>query len=63
MKEVKAFIKPEKLSEVMLALHEVEGLTGASATDVRGFGRDRTRIAEAEPEVALDFTPHIRDML
>lgn len=41
MKEIRAYIKPHKLSEVTLALHRVEGLTGMSVTDVRGFGRGR----------------------
>lgn len=43
MKEIKAYIKPHKLSSVTLALHKVEGLTGMSVTDVRGFGRGRAK--------------------
>ncbi len=43
MKEVKAYVKPNKLSDVTLALHEVEGLTGMSIIDVRGFGRQRPK--------------------
>jgi nitrogen regulatory protein PII len=42
MKEIKAYIKPYKLSEVTLALHQVKGLTGMSVTDVRGFGHTRS---------------------
>ena len=43
MKEIKAYIKPHKLSEVTLALHKVEGLTGVSVMDVRGFGRPKPK--------------------
>jgi nitrogen regulatory protein P-II 1 len=61
MKMLIAFIKPNKLNPVMLALHKIEGLTGASSSEVHGFGRDRSRhIPEQEPEISLDFRPHIR---
>lgn len=61
MKMVVAFIKKNKFDEVMLALHKVEGLTGASSSEVHGFGRDRTRhVPEETTEISLDFAPHIR---
>jgi len=41
MKEIKAYIKPHKLSEVTKALHKVENLTGVSVVQVEGFGRSR----------------------
>ncbi len=43
MKEIKAYIKPHKLSEVTLALHKVKGLSGMSVIDARGFGRGRAK--------------------
>ena len=61
MKMVIAFIKENKFDEVMLALHKIEGLTGASSSNIHGFGRDRSRhIPEQGPEISLDFKPHIR---
>jgi len=61
MKLVTAFIKPQKLSDVTLALHEIEGLTGASVSDVRGFGRGRAKDApDRVREEAGDFVPHVR---
>jgi len=61
MKMVIAFIKKNKFDEVMFALHKIEGLTGASSSDVHGFGRDRTKNVQGqESEISLDFTPHIR---
>ncbi len=61
MKEVKAYIKPHKLSDVTLALHKVEGLTGMSVVDVRGFGRSRGE-NEGHRVVAdlVDYVPHVK---
>ncbi len=56
MKLIVAFIKPHKLQPVTLALHKVEGMTGVSVTDGRGFGRLPLR----EVEKVFDFTPHVR---
>ncbi|MBZ0273662.1 P-II family nitrogen regulator [bacterium] len=39
MKFIHAYIKPERLAPVTLALRKVEGLTGMSVFDCRGFGR------------------------
>ncbi|MCB1186689.1 P-II family nitrogen regulator [bacterium] len=41
MKEIKAYIKPFKLDEVMLGLSAIEGLTGMSFNRVEGYGRGR----------------------
>jgi nitrogen regulatory protein P-II 1 len=43
MKEIKAYIKPHKLSAVTKALHKIENLTGISVVQVKGFGRSRTK--------------------
>ena len=45
MKTITAYIKPHKLSDVTLALHQIEGLSGASTSEVRGFGRGRAKDA------------------
>ncbi len=41
MRQIQAYIKPQRLSEVTLALHRVEGLTGMSAAGVIVFGYGR----------------------
>ncbi|MBE0616589.1 MAG: P-II family nitrogen regulator [Proteobacteria bacterium] len=51
MKEIKAYIQKRKLAPVTLALHKIEGLTGLSVTDVRGFGRGR---AKDQPHRVVD---------
>lgn len=59
MKEIKAYIKPHKLSKVTLALHKVEGLTGMSVVDVRGFGRGRGKDAPHRiVDDLVDYVPH-----
>jgi len=60
MKMVIAFIKKNKFDEVMLALHKIQGLTGASSSEVHGFGHDRSRnVADQQPEISLEYVPHI----
>jgi len=61
MKEIKAFIKPHMLSNVVMALSNLEGLSGLSVTKVQGFGRSRAkgsthRIVEDQ----IDYVPHVK---
>lgn len=61
MKEIKAYIKPHKLSDVTLALHHVEGLTGMSVSDVKGFGRGLAKNApHSIREDLADNVPHVK---
>jgi nitrogen regulatory protein PII len=60
MKEVRAYIKPHKLSEVTLALHEVKGLTGMSIVDARGFGRGHGSKRHETGDDAFDYVPCAR---
>ena len=57
MKEIKAYIKPVKMSEVTLALHKVEGLTGISVIDARGFGRGRAK--ESPKRIVQDLVDYL----
>ena len=45
MKIIIAFVQPFMASQVIQALHEVAGVTGASYGPVRGFGRGRSTTA------------------
>jgi nitrogen regulatory protein P-II 1 len=61
MKLIIAYIRPSKEESVREALHSVPGLTGASFSDVRGFGRGRGHSsAEAEHEAVVGTLPRIR---
>ncbi|HEW78475.1 MAG TPA: P-II family nitrogen regulator [Phycisphaerales bacterium] len=61
MKMILAFIKHRKFDDVMLALHKIEGLSGASSSNIQGFGSDCSRHgSEEEPEISMCVQPHIR---
>ena len=61
MKEIKAFIKPHMLSNVVMALSSLEGLTGLSVTKVQGFGRSRAKGARHRiVEDLIDYVPYVK---
>lgn len=39
MREIKAIIRPERLGDVLRALHDIAGLPGVTVSQIRGFGR------------------------
>ena len=57
MKQVIAYIKPLRLSETTLALHKIEGLTGISVVECKGYGRGG---AKALAEGLTDYLPHTK---
>jgi nitrogen regulatory protein PII len=61
MKKIEAYIKSHRLTEVVERLHVIEGLTGVSVHDIKGFGRTR---GEDEPVRIVDNTinwvPHVK---
>ncbi|MFO8153522.1 P-II family nitrogen regulator [Thioalkalivibrio sp.] len=60
MKKIEAIIKPFKLEDVREALTEA-GITGMTATEVKGFGRQRghTELYRGA-EYVVDFLPKVR---
>ncbi len=60
MKKVDAIIKPFKLDDVREALSEI-GVTGMTATEVRGFGRQKghTELYRGS-EYVVDFLPKVK---
>jgi len=61
MKQIIAYVKPNMLSKVAMALHNHEGLTGLSVTKIQGFGRSR---AKGSPhrivEDLVEYVPHVK---
>jgi nitrogen regulatory protein P-II 1 len=57
MKVVIAYIRPTKEEAVREALHDLVGLSGASFSDVRGFGRGRGRVSA---ESVIGVGPRVR---
>lgn len=60
MKQIVAYVKPNKLPAVTLALHKLEGLPGMSFSEVRGFGSDRIPKAEPIIQDLVDYAPYTR---
>ena len=60
MKKIEAIIKPFKLDDVKASLHEL-GLQGLTASEVKGFGRQRghTELYRGA-EYKVDFLPKVR---
>tara|TARA_R100000027_G_scaffold67212_1_gene65075 strand:+ start:721 stop:1047 length:327 start_codon:yes stop_codon:yes gene_type:complete len=50
MKEIKAYIKGFKREAVTRALHEIEGLQGATFSNVLGFGRGKANSSGGSPD-------------
>lgn len=61
MKHIIAYIRPNKLPAVTLALHRLPGLPGMSFSEVRGFGSDRTpKSGLPIVQDLIDYTPYVR---
>lgn len=61
MKHIIAYIRPNKLPAVTLALHRLPGLPGMSFSEVRGFSSDR--VQKSGPPIVqdlIDYTPYVR---
>jgi nitrogen regulatory protein P-II 1 len=43
MKEIKAIIRPFKLTDVLTALQEIEGLPGIAVTEMKRFGKSSSQ--------------------
>lgn len=61
MKKIEAYIKSHRLIEVVEELHTIEGLTGVSVHDIKGFGRvrddeDHVRIVDN----TINWEPHVK---
>ncbi|NOY78322.1 MAG: P-II family nitrogen regulator [Calditrichaeota bacterium] len=59
MKHIIAYIKPHKLDAVTQALHQIDGLTGLTVLDVKGFGRGRKKKPLTEEQLS-DFVRHLK---
>lgn len=61
MQEIKAYIKNHKLEAVTLALQRVEGVSGMSVSEVRGFGRSKSYASASNPiDGTANFVNHVK---
>lgn len=58
MIEIKAYIKIFKLDEVILELHRIDGITGASISNVFGFGHRKKKTSGWKP--GMDPTEYVK---
>jgi len=61
MKKIEAYVKSHRLIEVVEELHKIEGLTGVSIHEIKGFGRtrdegDHVRIVDN----TVNWEPHVK---
>ncbi|MEW6520449.1 MAG: P-II family nitrogen regulator [Thermodesulfobacteriota bacterium] len=60
MKKIEAIIKPFKLDDLKVALHEV-GVHGMTVTEVKGFGRQKGhKEIYRGAEYVVDFIPKVK---
>lgn len=61
MKKIEAYIKAHRLHEVIERLHVIEGLTGVSIHDIKGFGRTRGHDGPVHiVDNAINWIPHVK---
>ncbi len=60
MKEIKAYIKPHKLADVTSGLRTVDGLTGISIVECRGFGTGWHHAADNAGEDLLGYRKSLK---
>lgn len=60
MKIVTAFVKNNMLTDIISALHKFEGLTGASFSEIRGFGKtygkEGTDYSDNHPHTRIEIS-------
>ena len=55
MREIKAIIRPERLTDVLHALHDIPKLPGVTVSYVRGFGKQSPAADEAGAFASVDM--------
>jgi nitrogen regulatory protein PII len=61
MKKIEAYIKSHRMIEVVEELHTLEGLTGVSVHDIKGFGRARDNGAHVRiVDNTINWQPHVK---
>ncbi len=61
MKKIEAYIKTHRQDEVIERLHEIEGLTGVSIHEIKGFGRTRSHDNSIRiVDNTVNWVPHVK---
>ena len=60
MKLVNAYVKPHTVPRVVEALHRVEGVSGVSVFQMRGFGRGHASHGAQDTDALGFLEPHVK---
>jgi nitrogen regulatory protein P-II 1 len=61
MKEIKAIIQPFMLTKVMVALHKLEGLPGVTISEIKSYGRCKTKeVKEKIADGIIEYTAKVK---
>jgi nitrogen regulatory protein PII len=61
MKKIEAYIKSQRLDEVILRLHLIDGLSGVSVQEMKGFGRMRGKTESVHiVDNTINWVPHVK---
>jgi nitrogen regulatory protein PII len=61
MKKVEGYIKSHRLDDVIGRLHEIDGLTGVSIREIKGFGRTRGHDGPVHiVDSTINWIPHVK---
>jgi nitrogen regulatory protein P-II 1 len=60
VKEIKAYIRPQRFEPTAFALHKIEGLTGLSVSEVRGMGRGFVHYHDPETGEINELLPQVK---
>ncbi len=61
MKRIEAYIKSHRLDDVIGRLHIINGLTGVSVHEIKGFGRGRGHDKSVRiVDTAINWIPHVK---
>lgn len=61
MKKIEAYIKSHRLKEVIEQLHVIDGLTGVSFHEIKGFGRTREPDKQVHiVDTTINSVPHVK---
>ena len=61
MKKIEAYIKSHRLDEVIGHLHIIDGLTGVSIHEIKGFGRGRGHDESVRiVDTTINWIPHVK---
>lgn len=60
MKEIKAIIRPFKLTDVISELHQIDGLPGVTISEIKRFGKSSANDIEKKNDGLIEYVDKIK---